>query len=63
MSDRRLQTAEDISLVGMTSHSWRDLIHTFVASNRAQRLKPWQGQTARRGNVRVLMQAVSGSTF
>lgn len=40
----------------MTSHSWRDLIHTSVANDRAQWLKPWQGQTLRRGTVRVLMQ-------
>lgn len=63
MNEHRLQTAEDNSLVGRTSHSRRDLIQTFVANNRAQHLKSWQGQTARRGNVRVLMQAVPGSTF
>lgn len=63
MNDRRLQTAEDIPPVGTASHSRRDLIANFVANDRAQYLKSWQGQTARRGNVRVLMQAVSGSTF
>jgi hypothetical protein len=31
MSDRHLQTTENISLVGMTSHSWRDLSHTFCS--------------------------------
>ena len=45
----------------MTSHSWRDLIHTSVANDRAQCLKSWQGQPVRRGNVRVPMQV--GSRF